>query len=75
MKKNFIREMINNKRIVLHFVPTHLNVADVLTKPLPAAVYNNHIDKLMNGFGGDKELLDYLSEAATLTIDNAFNWL
>jgi hypothetical protein len=50
---NFIRECINKRLIEILFVPTHLNVADVLTKPLPSESFGQHTDKIMNGFNGD----------------------
>lgn len=48
---NFIREMINQRIIELHFVPSELNVADVLTKPLSKEPFLRHSEVLMNGFG------------------------
>jgi hypothetical protein len=50
---NFIRECINARIITLVFIPTHLNVADMLTKPLPDETFNLHKQKLMRGFNGD----------------------
>jgi hypothetical protein len=48
---NFIREMINLKAIELHFIPSELNIADVLTKPLSKVPFLRHSEILMNGFG------------------------
>ena len=47
---NFIRECINNSLIILIFIPSEYNVADVLTKPLPTELFNRHKNKLLNGF-------------------------
>jgi hypothetical protein len=64
---NWIRERINEGDITLHFVPTKLNVADVLTKPLPVDVYMGHTDKLMGGFRG--LTIEHYIARSTLTID------
>lgn len=37
IKYHFSREQIENKLIILEYIPTEHQVADVLTKPLPAA--------------------------------------
>jgi hypothetical protein len=50
---SFIRECFNKRLIEVKFCPTDLNVADVLTKPLPSESFNKHIDKIMMGFNGD----------------------
>lgn len=49
----FIRERINNGMIKLIFIPSELNVADVLTKALNEQTFNRHIDILFNGFNGN----------------------
>lgn len=49
---NSIREHLNNREIKLVFIPTRLNVADILTKALPGERHHYHADKLENGFGG-----------------------
>lgn len=51
---NFIRECINNRRIILKFVPTEWNIADTLTKPLPIEKFNRFNNFLMNGFSGQE---------------------
>jgi hypothetical protein len=52
MRINYIRQEINARRIVIQFVPTHLNVADVLTKPLADELYSQHTERLLTGFKG-----------------------
>jgi len=37
IRNHFSREQIENKLIILEYIPTEHKVADVLTKPLPAA--------------------------------------
>jgi hypothetical protein len=49
---NFIRECINRKRIELRFIPTDMNVADTLTKPLAREKFNRFNNYIMNGFDG-----------------------
>lgn len=44
--------MINSGLVVLHFIPTHMNVADALTKPLPESLYIQHRTTIMNGHNG-----------------------
>jgi hypothetical protein len=58
MRINFIRECINNRICTINFIRSENNVADVLTKPLESNRFNEHIDKIFNGFGGD---IGYLS--------------
>jgi len=64
---NFIRECINHRIISLAFVPTELNVADTLTKPLPESSFTRHKEKLLSGFNG-QEIADYLKQIHTLSI-------
>jgi hypothetical protein len=52
LRINYIRQEINARRIIINFVPTHLNVADTLTKPLAENIFNQHDKRLMTGFGG-----------------------
>jgi hypothetical protein len=62
MRVNYIRQCLNSHSISLHFVPTALNCADVLTKPLAADAFNAHSDKLQTGFK-DSELEAYIQQA------------
>jgi hypothetical protein len=50
---NYIREVINQRVIELHFVSTDENVADILTKGLPYPVFVRHQQILLNGFDND----------------------
>lgn len=52
MQIQTIREHLNNKEIKLVFIPTRLNVADVLTKSLPRERHDYHTHKLLCGFDG-----------------------
>jgi hypothetical protein len=55
MRIEFIRECINNRIIEVVFIPTDLNVADILTKPLAAKPFLQHRERLMSGFRGRKD--------------------
>jgi hypothetical protein len=57
---NTIREAINARKIVCIFVPSPLNVADTLTKPLPAPIFERHNTILLEGHNGKDpaELID-----------------
>ena len=48
----YLRELIIEGFIELHFVPTDMNVADILTKFLGRELYERHREKLMKGHGG-----------------------
>jgi hypothetical protein len=54
MRIQFIRELINEGVIAIHFVPTAHNVADLLTKALPRAQFEYLRNILMVGHGGKK---------------------
>ena len=56
---NFIREQINKRIIELIFVRTDKNVADMFTKPLPNEKFEEHRDKVMNGFHGNHPIIDH----------------
>ena len=57
----FLREKVNEGIIKLIFIPSELNVADVLTKPLWEDQFNHHINVLMNGFNGNEIATTYLT--------------
>ena len=44
----FIRELVEDGKLVVPFVPTHENIADFFTKPLKAAKFFPLRDKIMN---------------------------
>jgi hypothetical protein len=52
MRLAYIRELINNGILALYFVPTELNVADVLTKPLEPPRFIRHRTILLEGHDG-----------------------
>lgn len=52
LRIHYIRELINSKVINLIFVPSELNVADVLTKALGAELHNKHSNILIQGHNG-----------------------
>jgi hypothetical protein len=52
MRIHFLRELIEDGFVELFFVPSELNVADVLTKPLPEAAFLKHRWVLLEGHGG-----------------------
>jgi hypothetical protein len=70
MRINFIREMINKRRIQLVFVPTEYNVADMLTKPLGPELFNSHQRKLLHGFNGE---LDFNPTVSGVTYELVLN--
>ena len=45
----YIREQINNRVVELVFIPTELNVADILTKALHTTLHERHTDLLLHG--------------------------
>ena len=49
---NFIHEHIVNGTIALRYINTDNNVADVLTKALPAESFDRHSESLSRGFAG-----------------------
>ena len=49
IKHHFIRDEIKNKRMRMEWVPTHLQLADIMTKPLKKLQYERLRDKLMYG--------------------------
>jgi hypothetical protein len=50
---NFLRECINSRMVEIKFIPTDLNVADLLTKPLGEQKFTSFSYKLLRGFSGD----------------------
>jgi hypothetical protein len=67
----YLRECINNRLIELHFVPTKLNCADVLTKGLSSPFHEQHTTTLLTGLTErDKE---YLIEEAFVIRDVQFD--
>ena len=73
LKINFIREMILRGFVVLHFVPTAYNVADIFTKPLDPPTFERLRDVLMNGHGGVEPCFDthtVLNATALLNFDS-----
>lgn len=52
VRVNTVKENIQRGVIALHFIPTHLNVADILTKPLAHELFIAHRKKLLRGFYG-----------------------
>ena len=51
----------------LAFIPTDLNVADVLTKPLPEASFLRHKEKLLSGFNG-QDMTEYINRSVNVTV-------
>ena len=49
---NFIHEHVENGTIALRYINTDNNVADVLTKALPAESFDRHSESLSRGFYG-----------------------
>ncbi len=68
MRINFIRESILEELFSIHFVPTHYNVADVLTKALPVAQFTHLRSILMLGCGGKEPA--WTSDPAAATFED-----
>jgi hypothetical protein len=64
VRMEFIRELINLRMIKLVYVPTELNVADVLTKPLSHETFERHSQVLLYGHSGN---LPYDSSCRTVS--------
>jgi hypothetical protein len=43
----FIRDLITNGDITMEYINTLLNTADMFTKPLPTAIFQQHVDNLV----------------------------
>lgn len=46
IKYNYIKDCVNNKIIMLSYVPTNENIADIFTKPLNAVKHSYFVNKL-----------------------------
>ena len=62
---HFLRQHVENKEVVLKYVPSADNVADILTKPLPRAAFRKLRDLLM---GEKAEPFKYPYEAALVDV-------
>ena len=49
---NYIHQEVESKRIILKYIDTANNVADVLTKALPKGPFVQHTETLLTGFKG-----------------------
>jgi hypothetical protein len=58
MRINFIREQINERNIVIKFVRTHDQVADILTKALPRNDFIRLKKLLLYGFNNDLSFIE-----------------
>ncbi len=61
VRVNFIRQCINKRVIELHFIPSKLNVADIMTKQLSVEAHERHTYRLLNGFN-DKPIEDLIEQ-------------
>jgi hypothetical protein len=68
MRVQFIRELIQDGKIAIHFVPTKYNVADMLTKPLAKKEFQFLRNILMKGHGGVEPSWTWASESAHLAL-------
>ena len=62
VRVNFIRQCINKRVIELHFIPSNLNVADIMTKQLSVEAHERHTYRLLNGFN-DEPIEDLIEQA------------
>ena len=52
MRINYLREQIQAGTVRVIFINTEANIADILTKPLPADLHREFSSVLLHGFGG-----------------------
>ena len=52
MRINYLREQIQAGTVRVIFINTEANIADILTKPLPADLHKEFSSVLLHGFGG-----------------------
>ena len=75
MRLHYLRELINTGVIVLYFVGTDDNVADILTKPLSRAQFEKLRKILMEGHGGTLpeliQLVNYIHYTGFAAEDSA----
>lgn len=45
---DFIKECVESRRVEVRWIPTKENLADIMTKPLPAKAHTYLRDKLLN---------------------------
>lgn len=74
MRRQYIREKINERQISLHFVPSKQNIADMMTKPVDTAQHEYQTDKTLTGFNNDSSILEDIVARGNLVIDDSFNW-
>lgn len=76
---NYIREMIEEGLIELHFCPSARNVADALTKPLACKEFKIHSEKLLHGHCGVEPggwaMEEYLAEEVVAHVAVTTIWL
>jgi len=71
---HYIRELINARVVVLMFIPSTLNVSDILTKALVRALHERHTTILLRGHGAIQDGTTlFLSVLDYPTQDNYFN--
>ena len=57
-KYYYARDLIQNKIISLRYCPSHLMIADILTKPLEGVLFSKIRDRLMNKDEQDEDYND-----------------
>ena len=50
---NFLRQLVEQQTVVLQYVPTYYQAADIFTKPLPYSSFAPAADRLLDGIGRD----------------------
>jgi hypothetical protein len=48
IKRDYVRECVREKRISIHWISTHLQLADILTKPLPIQSHERLREAILN---------------------------
>ena len=66
MRINYIREMMNQRFIIIVFIPSILNVSDVLTKSLNNDDHLRHCNTLMNGHHNGQHPMDHIKNRQEL---------
>ena len=47
LRYHYLRELVKRKEVQLRYIPTELQLADLLTKPLPPRIFNKLIDSII----------------------------
>lgn len=71
VKVNYIREQINSRNVMLVFIPSRHNVADILTKNLSHDLFSKQMQHMKHGF--DSNTIEDLISSTQMTVHNVYN--